>query len=96
MTTRLARALLVALPCPVSAAQQVWIVDDDGGAGVGFQNAQDAVAAAQDGEIFVGLHAPLLPSGVESLTAFAQVALVNSSGASVTNGATLLLLDAPL
>ena len=53
-------------------------------------------AADLDGDVFVSLHAPLLPPGAESLAAFTQVALAGPGSVRVTNGATFLLLDAAL
>ena len=42
--------LLLALVLPAAAQGAVWIVDDDGGAGVDFVTIHDAVDAAADGD----------------------------------------------
>ena len=54
MTTRsilLSLAAPALLALPTLAADQVLVVDDDGGAGVDFTHLQDAIEAAGEGDL---------------------------------------------
>ena len=74
----LATLLLV----PSAEAGQVLVVDDDGGAGVGFTEIQAAVDAAADGDVVLvrsGTYAPfqVVGKGVTVLSDVEQTVVVN-------------------